>query len=172
MDLTDLERAEPPIPRVADNPKPTKSSIDRVEQLSRDAVDKAVAQEKAERRGYTITKFGRHDNGYWHARVTVDGQGYYLHRRFGSWMAPGQLNGLTIMKEVEGLVVGSSVDGRGKEIKEVLQQKAHAIEKAERLAARPQEDSNAAESDNTDADHAGDSAGGEAESDDLRERGD
>lgn len=146
------------------------SDAERVEQLSREAVDKAVAQEKAERRGYTITKFGRHDNGYFHARVTVDGRGFYMHARFGSWMVPGQLNGATVMKEVEGLVVGTSVEGRGKEIKEVLQQKVHAIQKAERLAARPpQEDSNAAESDDTDPDSAGDSAGGEAEPDDLRE---
>lgn len=135
----------------------------RVEELARTAVDKAVAEDRAERRGFTITKFGRHETGYFHARVTIDGQPFYLHRRFGSWMAPGEVDGARVMKEVEGIVLGTSVQGRGKEIKEALQQKARATEKAERRNDPDQEeDSSAAEEDDAtdDAAEAGDTSSG------------
>ena len=134
----------------------TNDNETRVEQLARDAVDKAVAEDRAERRGFTITKFGKHEAGYFHARVTVDGRPIYMHLRYGSWMCPGEIGGRAVQKEIEALVVGTSVEGEGKAIKEALQAKVHTIEKAERLArerekqqangAPLQEDSNAAES--------------------------
>lgn len=132
----------------------------QVEQLARTAVDKAVAEDRAERRGFTITKFGRHEDGFYHARVTVDGKPIYLHRRWGSWMCPGTINGQSMLKEVEALVIGTSCAGRGKEIKEALQTKVRQIERRER-----QEDSSAEQTDDPgdrdDAPDVGGSTGGE-----------
>lgn len=131
-----------------------------VERLSRTAVDKAVAQDRADRRGFTITKFGRHPDGYWHARVTVDGKPIYMHRRYGSWMCPGTLNGQSMLKEIEALLLGTSCDGQGKEIKEALQTNARRLERAERKSDDSQEDSSAAETED-DADGADAPTGGE-----------
>lgn len=108
-----------------------------VERLSIAAVDEAIDQlanpvdpeeepvRRGGRRGFTITKFGRHEDGYLHARVTPkDGKPVYVHCRFGSWMAPGTINGNPVLKEVT------------MPVKVELQVKARAIEKAERLALR------------------------------------
>lgn len=134
------------------------NDTERVEQLARTAVDKAVAEDRSERRGFTITKFGKHESGYFHARVTVDGRAIYMHARFGSWMCPGEQDGRAILKEIEALVAGTSVGG--KEIKEALQSKVRAIERAERRDTQPQEDSSAEQADDDDA-AAGDSPVGE-----------
>lgn len=106
-----------------------------VERLARTAVDRAIEEDRS-RRGFTITKFGRHGAGFYHARVTVDGNAIYVHRRFGSWMCPGVIEGRTVVKEVEALLVGTSCEGRGKEVKEALQSRVHSAEKALRVAAR------------------------------------
>jgi hypothetical protein len=123
--------------------------------LGRAAAAKAIEQDRAERRGYTITKFERHEDGYYHARVTVDGKPIYMHRRYGSWLCPGTVNGRAILKEVEPLLIGTSVDGYAKEIKESLQSKVHATEKAARLAAaraNGEQENPSAEQDDADAD--------------------
>lgn len=52
------------------------------------------------RRPYTITKFSRHRDGHLHCRITFDGETYYAHERFGSWMVDVERDGKTIMKEV------------------------------------------------------------------------
>lgn len=130
MDLTDLERAEPPLPTADET---------RVADLARRAVGKAVAQDRAERSGFTIMKFAQHERGYYHARVSVDGRPIYMDRRFGSWMCPGMQDGSVIMKEVEALVVGTSVQGRGKEIKEALQDRFHKHVKRLRKEAEQEE---------------------------------
>lgn len=88
------------------------------------------ALESGERRGFTITKFERHEDGYFHARVTPrDGNPVYVHRRFGSWLAPGTLRGRVVLREVQ------------YDVKVALQQKARAVERQERLeSALPGED--------------------------------
>lgn len=52
------------------------------------------------RRTWTITKFGRHTDGYLHARVTVNATTIYVHHKSGSWMAPGESGGKAVLKEV------------------------------------------------------------------------
>lgn len=77
----------------------TETDSEKVVRLSQTAARKAV--EGRTRRGFTITKFGRHEDGYFHARVTgSDGTPVYVHRRYGSWLAPGSLQGRAVMKEV------------------------------------------------------------------------
>lgn len=100
------------------------SKAEQVERLARASVDKALA---VGRREFTITKFGRHENGYLHARITINGDGYYVHRRFGSWMAPGNVAGRAVLKEIDALIGGNAI-----EIKEALQTKARSIERAEK----------------------------------------
>jgi hypothetical protein len=39
-----------------------------------------------QRRDLTITKLERDDEGHWRCRITVDGQTYSVHRKYGSWM--------------------------------------------------------------------------------------
>ncbi len=78
----------------------------------------------AERRGFTITKFGAHADGYLHARVTpTEGRPVYVHRRFGSWLAPGTVKGQEVLKEIEALFP------EGYEVKVALQDKARAWER-------------------------------------------
>jgi hypothetical protein len=90
----------------------------RVVRLAEASVERATG----ERRGFTITKFGRHEDGYLHARVTpAGGTPIYVHRKFGSWMAPGELKGRPVLKEIA-----------QKEVKVALQAKAFSLEKAER----------------------------------------
>lgn len=86
--------------------------------------------------GVTITKFGRNEtHGYLEARVTVTGRDtIYLHRRYGSWMAPKEAHktGEVKLHEVEGVIFPR---GLAIEVKDELATKARALEKAERLAA-------------------------------------
>jgi hypothetical protein len=113
-----------------------------VERLAVAAVDRAVEEDR--RRGFTITKFGRHPEfGYFHARVTPSGGvPVYVHRRFGSWMAPGTINGHPVLKEVN------------YEVKVALQTKARAVEKAERVASG-KEDENGQPNGDTDGPGSG-----------------
>lgn len=89
---------------------------------------RAVAREAMEgrRRGFTITKFGRHEDGYFHAWVNIDGDRFYVHRRHGSWLAPGKVGERAVLKELEALMPD------GLDVKVALQLKARAVEKAER----------------------------------------
>lgn len=103
------------------------SKQETVERLARQGVDKALAEDERERREFTITKFGRHENSYFHARVTIAGTSYYVHRRYGSWMAPGEQGGRAVLKEIDALIGRNAID-----VKTALQTKARAIEKAER----------------------------------------
>jgi hypothetical protein len=57
------------------------------------------AQERT-RRGFTITKFGLHPDGYLHAMLTVEGKGFYVDLKYGSWMAAGTENGKPVRKDV------------------------------------------------------------------------
>lgn len=68
---------------------------------------------------FTVEKFGRSSQGYFHAKVLIEDQPLYVHRRYGSWMAPGHIKGKPVLKEIP-LV-----------LKETLQVKARAIEKQE-----------------------------------------
>lgn len=52
------------------------------------------------RRPWTITKFGRHNDGYLHARITVNTTTLYVHTKHGSWLAPGEEKGRAVYKEV------------------------------------------------------------------------
>lgn len=75
---------------------------------------------------FTISNFERHIDGYFHARVVLpDGKRVYLHRRYGSWMAPGSVNGNTVLKEPESL-------GVPHEAKVELARRAKATERKER----------------------------------------
>jgi hypothetical protein len=66
---------------------------------------------RAPRRDFTISKFSRHEDGYLHARVVVGGRKFYFNCQFGSWLAPGRLNGQPIWKEPEALLgpIGTNV---------------------------------------------------------------
>lgn len=74
---------------------------------------------------FTVSRFGKHPDGYFHAKVSVGDKSFYVHRRFGSWLAPGEINGKAVLKEIN------------YEIKQALQQKARAYEKTERNAPNP-----------------------------------
>ena len=71
-------------------------------------------------RHFTISKFGRHPDGYLHARVVLDGRRHYFHRRYGSWLAPGHLGNKAVLKEAEALF-GETI---GREVKYSLAEKA------------------------------------------------
>lgn len=105
----------------------------KLQRLAREGVRKAAG----ERRGFTITKFGVHEDGYFHAFVVINGDRYYVHRRFGSWMAPGSISGRAVLKEVESICGGeiSAMD-----IKRALQDKARPVEKARRAKTTDDEE--------------------------------
>jgi hypothetical protein len=50
-------------------------------------VSAAISGEYA-RRDFTITKFGRHRDGFLHAQVTLSGDRFYVHCKHGSWLLP------------------------------------------------------------------------------------
>lgn len=94
----------------------------KVVRLAEQGVERAVG----ERRSFTITKFGRHPElGYFHARVTHGGRTFYVHRKWGSWLAPGKVRGRELMKELEAL-------GIPFEAKVELCRRARLVERAER----------------------------------------
>lgn len=77
---------------------------ERSARAARAAVDAAMRDEY-DRRTFTVAKFGRHRYGYLHALVRLnDGQEFYFHRRYGSWLAPGTWKGRSVMKEPEALL--------------------------------------------------------------------
>lgn len=99
----------------------SETKAQKVVRLAEQGVEKALR----DRRPFTITKLSRHEDGYLHARVTPSGgQPIYVHRRYGSWMAPGEIGGRKVMKELEafGLPTAAKVE---------LQRKARALERAE-----------------------------------------
>jgi hypothetical protein len=76
------------------------SRVDRAVAAASREVAEIVGQSYS-RRSMTITKFGRHADGYLHARVTVNGGAtLYVHRKFGSWFCPGVERGRSVLKEV------------------------------------------------------------------------
>lgn len=103
----------------------SETETQRVERLAEEAVEKGV------RRGFTITKFSRHEDGYLHARVTPSGsRPIYVHARFGSWMAPGTQRGQGMLKELEALMKPELA----REAKMELSRKARSLERRERGA--------------------------------------
>src|SRR5438270_129139 len=120
-----------------------------VAEAAREAAE-AVGAMSARRR-FTISKFGRHEDGYLHARVVVDGRPWYFHCRFGSWLAPGQIALQTVLREPEGLL-GPEI---GREVKYVLAEQARAVRAAEakELARREAEAKQQEEDDAADATH-------------------
>lgn len=109
----------------------------KVVRLARAGVERAVG----ERRGFTITKLGRHEDGYFHARITpAGGKPIYVHRRYGSWMAPGKFRGREVMKELESLRLPPDA-------KVELQRKARALERAERGEINGSQSKDGSESD-------------------------
>ena len=63
------------------------ASIDAAVAEATRAVNAAVRNEYS-RRNFTITKFGKHRDGYLHAMVTLNGERFYIHRQWGSWLMP------------------------------------------------------------------------------------
>lgn len=96
-----------------------------IEQAAHEAAE-AVGAIHA-RRHFTISRFGRHRDGYLHARVIVDGRPWYFHHRFGSWLVPGHMSRRSVLKEAEA-VLGSAI---GREVKYALAEKARAYRRAE-----------------------------------------
>lgn len=100
----------------------TETKEQKVTRLAAEGMQKALG----DRRPFTVTKFSRHPDGYLHARITPSGaKPVYVHRRFGSWLAPGMIRGREVMKELEsfGLPTAAKVE---------LQRKARALERAEK----------------------------------------
>lgn len=75
-----------------------------------------------------IEKFGRHADGYLHARVKVGEERFYFHRRYGSWLAPGHVGQAAVLKEPEALL-GSVL---GREVKFALSAKSQPFDQAVR----------------------------------------
>lgn len=103
------------------------SAVQRATQAALDAVNDEIGRSYT-RRQFTISKFARHPDGFLHARVVVDGQGFYFHRRYGSWLAPGHINGHAVLKEPEALL-GSVL---GREVKFTLSDKSAPYDTADR----------------------------------------
>lgn len=103
----------------------TETQEQQLKRLGRTAAEKALAPD----RDFTITKFSRHEEGYFHARVTAEDKTVYFHRKYGSWMAPGTKGKQHLLKEVEGLFSADVATP----IKQALAAKARAMEKQERL---------------------------------------
>lgn len=74
-----------------------------------------------DRRPFTITKLHRDDKGIWYARVTVDGEGHDVDRKYGSWRLTPAVEGGPYRELLPGIV-------------HALQDKVRPIEKAERIA--------------------------------------
>lgn len=78
--------------------------VNRAVQAATRAVHDIMGQQW-DRKRLKIDKFGRHRDGYLHARVLVDGDRVaYFHRRYGSWLAPGNEG---MLKEPEALLGGA-----------------------------------------------------------------
>lgn len=106
------------------------SAIDRATKAAAREVNELLAGERA-RREFTVSKFGRHADGYLHARVVVNGRAFYFHDRWGSWLAPGHSpSGRELYKEPEALL-GSLM---GREVKWDLAAKARTWRERERRA--------------------------------------
>lgn len=67
----------------------------------------AAAREVAEllglehqRAAFKVEKFGVHADGYLHARISLNGERFYVHRRYGSWQMPGHIGGHAAHREV------------------------------------------------------------------------
>jgi hypothetical protein len=102
-------------------------------------------------RHFTVSKFGRHPDGYPHARVVMDGRPYYFHCRYGSWLAPGHLNGKGLLKEPEALL-GAEI---GREVRFTLAEKARLLRLAEaKEQAKEQEQDHDGRSDEPHGDDA------------------
>jgi len=69
-----------------------------VQQAAREA--REVLGEIQATASFRVLHFGRHPDGYLHARVQANGGPIYVHCRWGSWMAPGTVNGKPVLKEV------------------------------------------------------------------------
>jgi hypothetical protein len=104
-------------------------TLDRAIAEASRAAAEAIGEIEA-RRQFTVSKFDRHPDGYLHARVVVNGQRFYFHRRFGSWLAPGHINGHAVCKEPEALL-GSVL---GREVKFTLSERSSPYDTADRRA--------------------------------------
>ena len=82
-------------------------------------------QHRADRRPFTISKFGYHEDGYLHARVVVAGRKFYFHCKYGSWMAPGRVGGRQVLKEPEAILPPDL----GVDVKFALAERARSINK-------------------------------------------
>lgn len=62
----------------------------RAERIARDMARAAaeVIGDTNKLSSFRVTKFGRHRDGYFHARITVNSETFYVHCRWGSWMVP------------------------------------------------------------------------------------
>jgi hypothetical protein len=105
------------------------SAIDAAAREAARAVNAAVSSEY-NRRIFTISKFGRHPDGWLHARVVVNGTPFYFHRRYGSWLAPGTIGLREVLKEPEALL-GSNL---GRDVKFALSDKSAPFDAADRKA--------------------------------------
>lgn len=112
------------------------------ERLARAAVNAAM-RSIYDRQTFTIEKFGRHPDGYYHARVRIGEQAYYLHLKYGSWLVPGHIKGRPVLKEPEALLgpIGSEVKYALSEkwfpiYQAEMRDKAHQEQEAKRNARR------------------------------------
>lgn len=110
----------------------TREDIERVEREARAAVNEAV-RAAYDRRQFVIEKFGRHRDGYLHARLLVGERPVYITCQYGSWLAPGQLDGREVDKEPEALL-GPDI---GREVRFALSEEAQRFERREREHAEP-----------------------------------
>lgn len=86
----------------------TDTAVERAARAARQALHSAIGEDYERRRFKFDTDphgrptFGRHRDGYLHARIIVDGATrVYFHCRYGSWLAPGDRG---VMKEPEALL--------------------------------------------------------------------
>lgn len=65
----------------------------RLERLAREAARAAaeIVSDTNRLSSFRITKFGRHKDGYFHARVSINGETVYVHCQWGSWFLPREV---------------------------------------------------------------------------------
>lgn len=110
----------------------TDSAVERSARAARQALQQAIGEDMDRMRFRFDTDprgrptFGRHRNGYLHARIIVDGETkVYLHLRYGSWLIDAE-NG--VLREPEA-VLGSDL---GRTVKFVLSDEAARFTARER----------------------------------------
>jgi len=94
----------------------TDSAVERASRAARQALQQAIGEDMDRMRFKWDTDphgrptFGRHRDGYLHARIIVDGtRKVYLHLRYGSWLIDGDSGTLREPEAVLGSELGRTV---------------------------------------------------------------